>query len=285
MDSWQGSLADYQHHETGLVTLMGPHTLIILGSGYLGRFLAAEACSHGRAVLSTSREPDRRLRDVPSTQRLRFDLAQPDTWATIPADADLVWCFPATAVEQVQAFAKRLGAPPRRLVVLGSTSAYDGTEQSTVYPPPWIDESAAVDLRKSRVQGEEYLRTRHGAMVLRVAGIYGPGRNPLDWIRSGRVGSSRRYVNLIHVEDLASICLLALETGKPGEVYNVSDGMPRTWADICRVAQTRWAITAHSAGKDNRPGKRIDTRKLTEELGVRIQHLDLFTGLEELGGP
>jgi nucleoside-diphosphate-sugar epimerase len=263
---------------------MGPHTLIILGSGYLGRFLAAEACSQGRAVLSTSREPDRRLRDVPSTQRLRFDLAQPDTWANIPADADLVWCFPATAVEQVQAFAKRLGVPPRRLVVLGSTSAYESKDQSTVYPPPWIDESAPIDMRKPRVQGEEYLRKEHGAIVLRVAGIYGPGRNPLDWIRSGRVRPSGRYVNLIHVEDLASICLLALETERPAEVYNVSDGTPRTWADICRVAQTRWGITAHEAGRDNRPGKRIDTRKLTKELGVRIQHLDLFTGLEELGG-
>jgi nucleoside-diphosphate-sugar epimerase len=99
-----------------------------------------------------------------------------------------------------------------------------------------------------------------------------------------RVELSRRYVNLIHVEDLARICLLALESSTPGEVYNVSDGTPRTWADIGRVAQTRWGITAREAGNDNRPGKRIDTRKLTKELGVHIQHLDLFTALEELGG-
>ena len=82
------------------------------------------------------------------------------------------------------------------------------------YPPPWIDESAPIDLTKPRVQGEEYLRNEHGAIVLRVAGIYGPGRNPLDWIRQGRVGPSRKYVNLIHVEDLAAICLAALEKGE-----------------------------------------------------------------------
>jgi nucleoside-diphosphate-sugar epimerase len=213
-----------------------------------------------------------------------FDLARPNTWTSIPAGADLIWCFPAMPVELVRAFAKTLGAPPRRLVVLGSTSAYDGTDPSTVYPPPWIDESAPIDLCKPRVQGEEYLRKEHGAIVLRVAGIYGPGRNPLEWIRKGRVELSRRYVNLIHVEDLARICLLALESSTPGEVYNVSDGTPRTWADIGRVAQTRWGITAREAGNDNRPGKRIDTRKLTKELGVHIQHLDLFTALEELGG-
>ena len=258
--------------------------LTVLGSGYSGRYLVAEASSQCRIVLCTSRNPDRRLNHVHPSQRLRFDLMQPDTWRNVPAVTDLVWCFPATPLEQVQAFAKTLGAPPRHLIVLGSTSAYDREELSTSYPPPWIDESAPIDLRKPRVQGEEYLRKEHEAIVLRVAGIYGPWRNPIEWIKSGRVRPTRKYVNLIHVEDLATICLLALERGTPGEVYNVSDGTPRTWADICRMAQTRWGVTAHKGGDDSRPGKRIDTSKLTRELGVRIQHLDLFTALEELGG-
>jgi hypothetical protein len=256
--------------------------LIVLGSGYTGRFLVTEAFGQGRVVLSTSRAPDRQLTLVPPSQRLRFDLAQPGTWTNIPAGTDLIWCFPAKPVEQVQAFAKMLGAPPRRLVVLGSTSAYDGEGQSTVYPPPWIDESAPIDLSKPRVQGEEYLRKEHGAVVLRVAGIYGPGRNPLEWIKSGRVTASRKYVNLIHVEDLAAICLLALETGNPGEEYNVSDGTPRTWADICRVAQTRWGITAHKAGKDTHAGKRIRTIALREKLGAALRHPDLYAELEKL---
>jgi nucleoside-diphosphate-sugar epimerase len=211
-----------------------------------------------------------------------FDLARPDTWTNIPASVDLIWCFPATPVELVRAFAKTVGAPPRHLVVLGSTSAYDGKDPSTVYPPHWIDESAPIDLCKPRVQGEEYLRKEHGAIVLRVAGIYGPGRNPLEWIRSGRVGPSRRYVNLIHVEDVATICLLALEAGTPGEVYNVSDGTPRTWADICRVAQTRWGVTARRAGNDDLVGKRIKTIALREKLGATLRHPDLYAELEQL---
>jgi hypothetical protein len=261
---------------------MGPHTLVILGSGYTGRFLAAEARGQGRVVLSTSREPGRRLIYVPPAQRLRFDLAQPDTWTSIPADADLIWCFPAMPLERVQVFAKGLGAPPRRLVVLGSTSAYDRAGQSTVYPPPWMDESAPIDLTKPRVQGEEYLRKEHGAIVLRVAGIYGPGRNPIDWIRSGRVGPSRKYVNLIHVEDLATICLLALDKGTPGKIYNVTDGTPRTWADICRVVQARWGVTAPKAEKDNQVGKRIKTITLREQLGAVLRHPDLYGELEKL---
>jgi len=264
---------------------MLPHQrvpLTVLGSGYSGRYLVAEASSQGRIVLCTSRDPDRRLNHVHPPQRLRFALAQPDTWRNIPTDTDLVWCFPATPIEQVQAFAKTLGAPPRHLIVLGSTSAYDAGDQSIGYPPPWIDESAPINLCKPRVQGEEYLRSEHGAIVLRVAGIYGPCRNPIEWIKSGRVGPTRKYVNLIHVEDLATICLLALERGTPGEVYNVSDGTPRTWADICRMAKTCWGVTAHKGGNDSRPGKRIKTIALQERLGVVIRHSDLQAELEKL---
>ena len=95
------------------------------------------------------------LAGIPSEQCLKFDLEQPSTWLNIPVAADLIWCFPATPLEQVQAFARTLNAPPRRIIVLGSTSAYDAPSQLTEYPPPWIDESSPVNLAKSRVQGEE----------------------------------------------------------------------------------------------------------------------------------
>ena len=210
---------------------------------------------------------------------MRFDLEQPSTWLNIPVGADLIWCFPATPLEQVHAFARTLEAPPRRIVVLGSTSAYDAPSQSTEYPPPWIDESAPINRTKPRVQGEEYLRNDLGAIVLRVAGIYGPGRSPLDWIRQGRVGPSRKYVNLIHVEDLAAICLVALEHGKPGEAYNVSDGQPYIWSEICATAQQRWCVTAAAAQVDHSSGKRISNAKLRAELGCVLRYPDLYEAL------
>lgn len=255
--------------------------LLLLGSGYTGRFLMAEASGQGRSAVATSRDPDRHLTDLAPAQRLRFDLAQPDTWKHIPVGADIVWCFPATQLEQVQAFADRLNASSGRLVVLGSTSAYEVGE-SQEYPPPWLDETSPIDLTKPRVQGEEFLRKKYGAIVLRVAGIYGPGRNPLNWIKQGRVGPSRKYVNLIHVEDLATICLAALDRGQPGEVYNVSDGTPRTWAEICRVAQTCWGITAQGTGKEDQAGKRISNHKLAGNLQPQFQHPDLYTALQTL---
>ena len=253
--------------------------LVVLGSGYTGRVVHRMGTPQGKTVYATSRNPMTNLVGIPSEQGLRFDLEQPSTWLSIPIGADLIWCFPATPLEQVQAFARSLDTTARRIIVLGSTSAYEVPDHSVEDPPPWLDESAPIDLTKPRVQGEEFLRTNCGAMVLRVAGIYGLGRNPLDWIRQGRVSPSRKYVNLIHVEDLAAICLLALENGKPGEAYNVSDGQPYIWNEICITAQQRWGVAAAAPTEGRTSGKRISNAKLRTEFGYTLRHPDLYEAL------
>jgi len=260
---------------------MTHRAVVILGTGYTGRRLIARLSQASAPFFATSRDPDRHLAMLPETTRLHFDLQRPETWINIPIDADIVWCFPAMPLDLVGPCAEALKARERRLVVLGSTSAYD-TGESHHYPPPWLDETAPIDLSRPRVQGEEYLRKKQGAIVLRVAGIYGPDRNPLSWIKAGKVGPSRRFVNLIHVEDLADICLLALEKGGRGEVYNVSDGAPRTWEDICIAARDRWGVSSPAGTLTHEPGKRIDTRKLCEALHVQFRHPDLYESLESL---
>ncbi|MCX5724265.1 MAG: hypothetical protein NTX84_07085 [Nitrospirae bacterium] len=261
--------------------------MIILGCGYTGRFILPLTLQRGTTTWGTSRNPAQQLATVPLPQRLEFDLARPATWERLPAGADLIWCFPASPLAAVQAWAKTQRSRFNRLVVLGSTSAYEVPDDSTDYPPSWIDESAPIDPTKPRVQGEEYLRHEFGAILLRVAGIYGPGRNPLNWITQGRVGPSKKYVNLIHGEDLAAICLVALEQGQPGEAYNVSDGQPHTWNEICETAQQRWGVNSKSVTGDPSPGKRISNAKLRAELGYELKHPDLYQALDliELAKP
>ncbi len=253
--------------------------IVILGAGYTGKFLTTTLSTAARSYLCTSRNPAHNLLHVPEDHRLHFDLAQPSTWQNIPPGTDVLWCFPAAPLDLVQRFAREAQLSSRRIVVLGSTSAYVVASNSEDYPPPWIDETARIDLTKPRVQGEEFLREQ-GAIVLRVAGIYGPGRNPLDWIRSGRVVPSRKYVNLIHVEDLATICLSAIEKGQRGGTYNVSDGMPRTWEDISRKIPDA-TIPAASQSTDE-AGKRILTAKLKTHLGFTPRYPDLFAALDYL---
>ena len=256
--------------------------LVILGAGYLARFILP-LTSFYPSVFYTSRDPETHLGWVHQQQRVRFDLAQPSTWKNLPSGADLLWCFPATPLEAVRSFAQASRAFGT-LVVLGSTSAYD-VGDSSQSPPAWIDETSPVDFSKPRVQGEEFLRHEYKAMVLRVAGIYGPARHPYNWIKTGRVSLSDKYVNLIHVEDLAAVCQAALQYGVPGEIYNVSDGVPRTWKEIGHRLYGDDASRT-SAGEPQQSGKRISTAKLRallQDAHTSIRHPDLFHSLERLG--
>lgn len=258
------------------------HSLTILGSGYTAKFLLPLAQHRYVHVFATSRDPDRHLSHLSVDRRIRFDLARPETWQAIPPSTDIAWCFPAEPIELVQQFAKAASLRTRRLVVLGSTSAYVDCASSE-YPPPWVDETAPVDLTRPRVTGEELLRNSYGAIILRVAGIYGPGRNPIEWIRAGRVHPSHKYVNLIHVEDLASSCLAALMHADAGGIYNVSDGNPRTWREICQMVEQRWDIRSSDSQEINSPGKRVSNKRLCELLkldGTGLRHRNLFKALE-----
>ena len=258
---------------------MSSPSICILGAGYTGRHIHRLAGQQGLHVIATSRNPKARLDFVPPAHRIEFDLTRPETWQNVPAGGAVIWCFPAAPSDTVAAFARSALSRTPRLVVLGSTSAYD---LAGLAGDVEIDETAGIDLTRPRVQGEEYLRRHHGAIVLRIAGIYGPGRNVLDWIRRGKVSRSRRCVNLIHVEDVAGICLAALQQGRPGEVYNVSDGHPRRWMEVCEEAHRRWRIPLPPTRETALPGKRVSIAKLERELHYTFRRPDLYAALAAL---
>ena len=249
--------------------MTGSTTILILGAGYTGRHFYATAKVQGQQVLASSRDPTKHLAYASLTDRIEFDLTRQATWQNIPSAADIVWCFPATPLEQVQAFAKTLGAPPRRFARSWQHLGLCVKNDSTEYPPPWIDESAPIDLNKPRVQGEEY--SAPASWRDRPA----RGRNlrtrakPTGLDQAGRVGPSRKYVNLIHVEDLAAICLLALEKGKPGEVYNVSDGQPHTWNEICVDCAAAMGCCSGSSKRRPLTGKTNQQRQASNRARLR----------------
>jgi nucleoside-diphosphate-sugar epimerase len=107
----------------------------------------------------------------------------------------------------------------------------------------------------------------------------------VEWIRKGLVGPSDKYVNFIHVEDLAELCLLALESGQAGETYNVSDGQPHRWKDICAEVSSRWGIVSAKPAMGNAPGKRILNRKLLAHFAYTFQHPNVYDALEALQPP
>ncbi len=250
--------------------------LVILGAGYTGRFIYRAARRRRRPVFATSRDPEAHLNFAQPDHRIFFDLREPDTWTQIPPKSDIVWCFPALPQDVAETFAQHALDAHSRLVLLGSTSAYRSGR------PGLIDERAPVNRSLPRVSSEEYLRTTFGVTVLRLSGLYGPDRHVFDWIRKGKIKNTTKYVNLIHIEDVAELCLLALQHAAPGSTYILSDGHPRSWADICRFAAEHFQIVVPQATVTRDAGKRLSARKVLSDFNYRLKHPDLFTALGEL---
>ena len=254
---------------------MTQNALVILGAGYTGKALFHRARAEGWQVWCTSRHPHEHLADIPSSHRLAFDLSRQETWTSLPPSSAFIWCFPACPLDYVQHFLTSRMSSPRRMIVLGSTSAYPSHGMI-------VNELQAPNKALARVQGEEYLRTTAGAIIIRLAGLYGPGRNVLDWIRKGKIRNTHRLVNLLHVEDAVGICLKALEEAPEGSTYLASDGTPRPWSEICAYAATKWHIAIPPWTEAPDPGKRINNQKLLRELGYIFRYPNLYEALDQL---
>lgn len=199
--------------------------MLILGAGWVGDALRAR-CPHA-AFTRRSARPG----------ATEFDLAREETWTSLPADDEVVWTFPAAPPERAIAlFESRFASS--KVVVLGSTSAYLSSG-----PDELVDESAPLDLAQPRVAGEEALRAR-GAAVLHLAGLWGPGRDPVKWLLEGRVRNGLRFVNLVHLDDVLASIAAALAKFEPGLRVNVSDGRPRRWNEHVAELHARGGLPA-----------------------------------------
>ena len=226
----------------------------ILGAGYVGRALLARF-PHADAT-HRQRSTGRRT--------YVFDLDDPGTWGNPPlAGHTVIWTFPAAPIERVQQFHEARLQQAAGLIVLGSTSAYR-LDDAAVGSVATVDESAPLDLGQPRVQGEEWLRAQ-GATVLQLAGIFGPGREPVDWLRSGRIRDGAKLVNLIHVEDIVRVIAHLLAHPLPGQRLNVANGEPVAWRELAARWKRQGKLPADltlpgSHAKEH--GKRLDVSRL-----------------------
>lgn len=192
------------------------------------------------------------------------------------------------------------GNRPRRVVYISTTAVYGDCGGE------WVSEEAP--LRPGTARGRRRLAAERAlqgwaaasgtpVVILRVPGIYGPGRLPLERLRKGLPllkEEQSPFTNRIHAEDLADICLAAMERGEPGAVYNVSDGHPSNMTDYFnRIADRAGlprppVVDRSEAVEAITPGmlaflqesKRIDNRRMLEGLGVRLRYPSLTEGLE-----
>jgi nucleoside-diphosphate-sugar epimerase len=123
--------------------------------------------------------------------------------------------------------------PPQKFIYTSSSSVYaqnDGslvTEESPAEPDM---ETAQILVETEKLLLTAAAKHQFPAMILRLAGIYGPGRG--HWFKQFLRGEARlegdgaRFLNMIHRDDVVGAIIAALKNGQPGEIYNVADDAP-----------------------------------------------------------
>ena len=174
---------------------------LILGCGYTGRVLEQLLSSAGHQVICTSRSKD---------GYVRFELEDQGTWGKLPQSVDGTFItLPFKDKEVAAKFVSELLPALGKVVFMGTTSAFRVSREHQV-----VHESSEIDPDNERNRAESELLAA-GCVAVYSAGIYGPDRSPLNWIKSGRVTANDRFVNFIHVQDLAQVLYRAMGAGQP----------------------------------------------------------------------
>jgi len=188
---------------------------------------------------------------------------------------------------------------PARVVYISTSGVYGDvrgawvTEESPVSP--------TVDRSRRRLDAEQALLTWSARMavpvvILRVPGIYGPGRLPVEVVKSGRPilrEAESMYTNRIHADDLANICVVAGEAHRPPGIYNVSDGHPGSMAQYFKAVadllgvprppevsmdEAKQVLSAEMMSYLTE-SRRVDNSKMLRDLKVTLQYPTLAEGL------
>ena len=209
---------------------------------------------------------------------------------------------------RLERFLAALRTAPVRFVYLSTSGVYGdrggAPTDETAAPAP------STDRARRRLHAEAAIAAwcdDRGVepTVLRVPGIYGPGRLGLDRLRRREPvlrEADANPGNRIHVDDLALACLAALQHDAPTGIYNVSDGDHRSSTAFSKdvaaqaglpappeipreEANRRFSAARRSFLNESRV---LDTRKMRDVLGVTPRYADSTEGIaaslaEEVG--
>ena len=185
--------------------------LFIFGLGYCAARIAGVATAEGWEVISTGSAGTLAFDDRGAVRLALADANQ--VLSLIPPDG--------TGSDPVlEHYGEALTGRP--LTYLSSTGVYGDCGGA------WVDETAATGggRRSARSEADAAWLAR-GARVLRLPGIYGPGRSALDRVRAGRaqrIDLPGQVFSRVHVDDIVSGAMLALDA--PGGAYNLADDLP-----------------------------------------------------------
>lgn len=233
--------------------------LVIFGCGYLGTAVAREALAMGMCVDALTRNPERAAELAGlGVGTVVADLAE-NSWhgCIAPGPEFVLNCVSSgggsngyrqsyvDGMQSILAWARCGGAGT--FVYTSSTSVYPQTGGICV------DETASTEGAgengRTLIEAESLLKNAGPVcgrwFILRLAGIYGPGRHHLlDQIRAGAAeiaGSGGHRLNLAHRDDIVAAIWAAFTSPAHvrDRIFNVSDDAPATKAEVVQWLAAR----------------------------------------------
>lgn len=195
--------------------------MVIFGLGYTASRIAAALAADGWEIVSTGRDGTLAFDDTGSVRAALVDADH--VLSSVPPGGE--GCDPV-----LDAYGDALGG--KWLGYLSSTGVYGDCGGA------WVDESAPTGAgrRTARAEADADWLAR-GARVLRLPGIYGPGRSALDRVASGkahRIDLPGQVFSRIHVDDIVGGTVAALAA--PPGAYNLADDMPCSQNTVIEAA-------------------------------------------------
>jgi len=281
--------------------------ITIAGCGYIGKLLARQLLNKNVPltgfVSSDHSLAECRDRSIPCKI---IDLDKPHQDINLSGQRVIYLVPPPPAGKTDTRIKNFLGAikkqPPERFILISTTGVYGDCRGE------WVDESTplnpAADRAFRRADAEKQVQhfCQHlgiPLVILRVPGIYGPGKIPLARIKSGQPVVRQEdspFTNRIHADDLVNICERALLDTSITGIYNVSDGHPGTMYEYFTGVAAAMnlpappAISLAEAQQQLSQGmlsymaesRRINNKKLLEDFATELLYPDLQAGLKHI---
>lgn len=255
--------------------------VLVAGCGYVGSRLARELRDQGHVVFALRRSLGEidgvesivaDLTDASSLNLPRVDVA----FFTASPDGRDERAYRAIYVDGSRNLRNALRAHAR--VVMTSSTAVYGQDDGSV-----VDERSPTT--PSGFRGRVLLEAEaHADVVLRLAGIYGPGRaHALERVRRGEASfESGRYLNMIHRDDASGALLHLMSLDRPESIYVGVDEEPVESETFYRwlAERTGCALAAATTTRDGN-NKRCSSARLVAS-GYRFRYPTFREGYAEL---